>query len=373
MNDEFGEFEEETEYRLPRSEQLAINATSELTAKKVLCASVGRGQCAMEIAERLDDAEVYCHYVELFPASETAEWCAEKNSRVRVLCSADLPEEEFDLCVLPMSRSGESELSRDLLQQAYDRLSMGGTLIVTIDNAKDKWFHHEVEKLGKNLTRLQKRKGVTYRLKKVKPLKKLKDFSAEFAFRDGENLVKAVSRAGVFSHRRLDLGARALIETMQIQENDHVLDIGCGAGTVGLAAAMRAPGVAVHFVDANARAIECALAGAELNGIEDVAATLSHDGSAGNEEENLSGQFDVAVGNPPYYSHFQIAEIFLQSALKHLKVGGRLYIVTKQTEWLEARMNQLFDDVSVTELRGYSIVNGVQKQMIEATECSFEQ
>ncbi|WP_417850802.1 methyltransferase [Thalassoglobus sp.] len=362
MSEEFSEYEEDgTEYRLPRSEQLAINAASELTASRVLCTSVGRGQCAMDIADRLPDAEVYCHYVELFPASETAEWCDEKGSRVRVLCSADLPEEEFDLCVLPMSRSGESELSRDLLQQAYDRLSMGGILIVTIDNAKDKWFHHEVEKMGKNLTRLQKRKGVTYRLKKLKPLKKLKNFSAEFAFRDGETLVKAVSRAGVFSHRRLDVGARALIETMEIHENDHVLDIGCGAGTVGLTAAMRAPGVAVHFVDANSRAIECALAGAELNGIEDVAATLSHDGSAGNDDEDLTGQFDIALGNPPYYSHFKISEIFLQSALKHLKAGGRVHIVTKQTEWLEARMDQLFDEIVVTEIRGYSIVSGIQR------------
>lgn len=349
-----------TEYRMPRSEQLAINATSELNGERILCTSTGRGQCAIEIAERLPDAEVYCHFVELFPASETAEWCDEKNSTVRVLCSADLPEEEFDLCVLPMSRAGESELSRDLLQQAYDRLKIHGVLIVTIDNAKDKWFHHEVEKLGKNLTRLQKRKGVAYRLKKLKPLKKSKDFSTEFAFRDGERLVKAVSRPGVFSHRRLDTGARALIETMEINENDHVLDIGCGAGTVGLAAGLRAPGVAVHFVDANARAVECALAGAEMNGLEDVAATLSHDGTVG-EDDEFAGDFDVAVGNPPYYSHFQIAEIFLQSALKYLRTGGRVFIVTKQTEWLVARMEQLFDNISVTELRGYAVVSGRQR------------
>ncbi len=363
MNEEIDNFEDEgeVEYRLPLSEQLAMNATSEMIAKRVLCTSVGRGQCAMEIASRLPDSEVLCHFVELFPASETAEWCSQKSADVRVVCSADLPEEEFDLCVLPMSRSGESELSRDLLQQAYDRLVMNGHLVVTIDNRKDKWFHHEVEKLGKNLTRIQKRKGVVYRLKKQKELKKLKNFSSEFAFRSGEKLIRAVSRPGVFSHRRLDVGARALIETMTIQDGDHVLDIGCGAGTVGLAAGMRAKEVAVHFVDANSRAVECALAGAELNGLDDVAGTLSHDGSVGADGESLEGQFDVVVGNPPYYSHYQIAEIFLQSALKHLRSGGRVDIVTKQTEWLEARMEQLFDEISVTELRGYAIVSGKQK------------
>lgn len=362
MNTNFDDFDGGVEYRLPKSEELAINATSELVAERVLCTSVGRGQCALEIAKRLPGAEVMCHFVELFPASETAEWCAEKESQVRVLCSADLPEADFDLCVLPMSRAGESELSRDLLQQAFDRLVIGGMLVVTIDYAKDNWFHHEVEKLGKNLTRLQKRKGVVYRLKKLKELKKHKEFTAEFAFRDGENLVKAVSRAGVFSHRRLDVGARALIETMTINENDHVLDMGCGAGTVGLAAGLRAAGVAVHFVDANSRALECALAGAELNGLEDVAATLSHDGTAG-EADELTGQFDVVVGNPPYYSHFQIAEIFLQSALRNLKPGGRVSIVTKNLEWLEARMSQLFNKIEVVEIRGYAIVSGLQRPL----------
>ena len=347
------------EYRLPLSEQLAINASSELKAQRVLCTTNGRGQCAMEIAQNLPEAEVYCHFVELFPASETAEWCQELDSRVQVLCSADLPDEEFDLCVLPMSRSGESELSRDLLQQAYDRLKIGGTLIVSIDYKKDKWFHHEVEKLGKNLTRLQKRKGVAYRLEKLKPLKKIKDFSAEFGFRDGENLIKATSRAGVFSHRRLDVGARALIETMEIKANDHVLDIGCGAGTVGCAAAKRAENVAVHFVDANARAVESAMLSAELNELTDVAATLSHDGTAG-EDDGLEGEFDVVVGNPPYYSHFQISEIFLQSAVRNLKEGGRVYIVTKDREWLEARMSQLFSEIQVAELRGYTVVSGVR-------------
>src|SRR6056297_3449074 len=122
MSEEYEDYG--VEYRLPLSEQLAINASSELNAKRVLCTTNGRGQCAMNIAENLPDAEVYCHFVELFPASETAEWCQERGSRVRVLCSADLPDEEFDLCVLPMSRSGESELSRDLLQQAYHRLKI---------------------------------------------------------------------------------------------------------------------------------------------------------------------------------------------------------------------------------------------------------
>lgn len=354
-------------YKLPIAEQLAIaaaqDAMNEMAIGRVLCTSIGRGQAAFHIAQERSDAEVSCHFIELFTASETAAWCAEQQSKVRVLCSSDLPEGEFDLCVLPMTRSGESEFSRDLLQQAYDRLVPNGRLIVTIDNPKDRWFHHEIEKLGKNLTRQPRKKGVVYLLKKLKPLKKLKDFSAEFAFRDQEQLIKVISRPGVFSHRRLDLGARALIESMSISPGDHVLDIGCGAGPVGLAAGLRAPDVAVHFVDANARAVDCAMASAQLNELDDVAATLSHDGSVGDPDEaqEFLGQFDVALGNPPYYSHFQIAEIFLQSARRHLRPGGKLFLVTKNEEWLTARCGQLFDHVTSSEVRGYYVVSGVQR------------
>ena len=351
----------ETHFGLPVSERLAINATLDLQPSRILCTTIGRGQAAIQLAKQFPDADVYCHFIDSFPASETADFAAELSSSIQVICSADLPDEEFDLCVLPMSRSGESELSRDLLQQAYDRLSLKGILVVTIDNAKDTWFHHEVEKLGKNLTRLQKRKGVAYKLRKLKPLKKLKDYSCEFAFRDGEQLVKAISLPGVFSHRRLDLGARALIESMTVSEGDRVLDIGCGSGTVGLAAGLRAADVSVHFLDANARAVECAVAGAQVNGLDNVAATLSHDGSIGSVEDTISGTFDLAIGNPPYYSHFQIAEIFLQAGLNILKPGGRIQIVTKNPEWLEARMRQLFDDVTITETRGYSVGSGIKR------------
>ena len=353
----------EDRYRVPRSEQLAINATTDGQANSIFCTSVGRGQCAIELSRRFEAARVQCHFIESFPASETAMLAQEMSAPLEVVCTSDIPQEEYDLCVLPMSRRGESELSRDLMQQAYDRLRMEGQFVVTIDNPKDKWFHHEVEKLGKNLTRLQKRSGVVYRLRKTKPLKKRKDYSCQFAFRDRGNLVQAISRPGVFSHRRLDLGARALMETMDVNRSDHILDLGCGSGVIGLAAGRRSEDIRVHFVDANCRAVDSALTGARLNGLNQVAATLSHDGSIGAEDEAFSETFDVVVGNPPYYSHFQITEIFLQAGLNGLKPGGKIQIVTKNTEWLVARMQQLFDAVTTVEARGYSIVSGIKTSM----------
>jgi len=346
---------------IPIAERLAVNACSDVTAIKVLCKTVGRAQCAASIAERLPETQVDCHFLDVYPAQDAME-LTDSLPNLNIICSPDFPREEIDLFVLPVSRGGEAELTRDWLQQGYELLAPGGQLIATVDNPTDVWLHHEIDKFGRNIDRTPKRHGVVYRMKKLKPLKRRRDLSSHFAFRDGETLVQAASRPGVFSHRRLDTGARALIECMTIKPGDAVLDIGCGSGGVGLAAALRAEGVRVHAIDSNARAVQCAQVGANLNEITTFTSALTADGDLTFEDQDLAGTFDIALGNPPYFSHHQIAEIFLQAAKKGLKSGGTVLMVTKHAEWLVARMLQLFDDVSPQEIRGYTVVTGTQRQ-----------
>lgn len=79
---------------------------------------------------------------------------------------------------------------------------------------------------------------------------------------------------------------------MTVHPGERVLDIGCGAGVVGLAAAMRGEGISVHAMDSNIRAVECALLGAELNGLDGVTGQADADGNVADP-----GTFDVVVGN----------------------------------------------------------------------------
>ncbi len=343
----------------PSAERLLITALDELDVDvdQAVVTSLGRAQLAHEISQRISDAVVKCWFLDLYPAQETRELLAEQGSGVEVVCAADLPPEPCDLAAIPISRGGERELSRDLLQQAFDRLRVGGVLIAAVDNPKDVWLQHEIEKLQKGVTRSPSRWGVAYRIVKQKPLKKLKEFRFEFAFRDGPQLVRAVSRPGVFSHRELDLGARALLETMTVGPGERVLDMGCGCAPVGLAAALRAGEVQVHAIDSNARAIACALEGAELNGVSE-RFTIAHNATGRVADPHV---FDLVVGNPPYYSQFTIAELFLQTARRALRPGGEVRMVTKQAEWFVARMKQLFLDVTEQETRGYMVITGRQK------------
>lgn len=345
--------------KTPSAERLLIAALDELDVEvdTAVTTSLGRGQLAREISDRIPDAVVTCWFLDLYPASEARTLLTDECSRVHVVCAADLPGDPCDLAAVPISRGGERELSRDLLQQGFDRLKIGGTLLAAVDNPKDTWLQHEIEKLQKGVARMPSRWGVAYRLVKKQPLKKPKDFTCEFAFRDGERLVQAVSRPGVFSHRELDLGARALLETMTVEPAARVVDMGCGCAPVGLAAALRAEGVHVLAIDSNARAVECALAGAKLNGVSE-RFTAAHD-AEGRIKERRS--YDLVVGNPPYYSHYTIAELFLQTAKAALRPGGRVQMVTKQSEWFVARMQQLFDDVAEHPARGYVVVTARQR------------
>lgn len=338
-------------------EHLLIELLPDLEASRVLCVSPGRGQFAAAAAERFPGARVLLHYLDVFASQQAEQDLQLQQSTAQVVCSADFPEEEFDLFAMPVSMKGDAELTRDLLQAGHQRLALGGRLIASTRNSEDQWLHEELRKLFPKVTRRPTDQGTIYLATKTAPLKKLKNFECEFAFRDQERLVKAISRPGVFSHRSLDAGARSLLKAMQIEPGFRVLDIGCGSGVVGIAAALRAPGVSVLSLDSHARAIDCTERGAVLNGVTSLTTRLTADGECGE-----SRTCDVCVGNPPYYSDHRIAEIFLQAARQALKPRGQVWIVTKSPEWYVNEMPNQFDSVETITYRSYYVVTGRQRK-----------
>jgi 16S rRNA (guanine1207-N2)-methyltransferase len=354
---ESAEVEPESALRVPRAEQLLIDACADIEADCILSTSLGRAQFAAATARRLPRSQVVCHFLDLYDSEQALDATAGQGINLAIVCSADFPEGHCDVAAIPVSKFGEAELTRDILQSAYTRLIDGGRLIAAVDNPDDTWLHAELRKLFAKVTRDPVRRGVVYSGIRHGDLKRPRDFRSEFAFRDGGHLVKLVTRPGVFSHRQLDLGARALLEAMTVEAGDRVLDVGCGSGAVGLAAALRADNVHVTAIDSNARAVECTRVGAVLNGIGDRIDVIPD--AHGRAPD--PGTYDVVVGNPPYYSHYQIAEIFVQAARRALKPGGRVRLVTKKDDWHRARLGQLFDQVESTSVRGYRVVNAVQR------------
>lgn len=336
-------------------EALLIDAIQEMAGEQVLCMSPGLAQLAGALAQALPQATVRCTYLDQYRASLAADCWQPALPNLQIECACDLAAEAADVVALPFSAGGEAELTRDLIQSGHERLRLGGKLYAATDNRKDTWLHEQLQKVFRKLDRRESAEGVLYVATKTEPLKKLKNFSCEFAFRDRGRLIRAFSRPGVFSHRHIDPGARHLIEQMLVNPGDHVLDIGCGAGTVALAVACRTDDVKVHAVDSNARAVECTQRGAELNELVNVTTELN----AGSQYQG-SGNYDLALGNPPYYSGYRIAGHFLAAGRQSLRPGGRMLIVTKRAEWYEQNMPDYFDDVTMTQRKGYWVFQGTR-------------
>ncbi len=334
-------------------EQLLIDALGAFSPRRVLCTSLGVAQLAAAAAQKFSAATVYCHYLDLYRAEKARRHVGSDLANLTLGCSSDFPPQSIDLAALPLSAQGEAELTRERLQEAHQRLEAGGVLIASTDNPHDRWLHAEMRKLFATVTRRESSLGSVYLARRGRPPKRVKDFRCEFAFRDRGRLIHAVSRPGVFSHRKVDPGARQLMAAMEIAAGDRVLDMGCGSGTVSLAAAFRAEGVEVLAVDSHARAVECTALGASRNGLGNI--TVEHSASGPRCDP---GTFDVVVANPPYYAGFRIARFFLEAGHAALCSGGRIYVVGKRPEWYAEQMPLWFDEVVIEPSKDYLIARG---------------
>lgn len=337
-------------------EQLLIDAIPELTATRVICTTGGRAQFAETYARERPDAEVNCCFLDLFQKNQTQFQIDDHGPlpNLSLHCEPDLLDIEADLVAFVFRKGGDAELTRDLMQQGYQRLINGGRMLATTDNDEDQWIHEKLQELFPKVTRRPyKKQGTLYLATKKGPLKKVKDYDDQFAFRDRGRLIKVHSRPGVFSHRRIDLGARTLINTMQIKPKMKILDMGCGVGTVSLAASFAAENVKVMSLDSNPRAIQCTQLSAELNGATGITAILDCEGNSAS-----TGDFDLVLANPPYFSNYAISELFLDTAYRALKKGGLVHVVTKTPSWFLERMPLWFVDITETEAGDYRVITG---------------
>jgi 16S rRNA G1207 methylase RsmC len=284
---------------------------------------------------------------------------------INIVCAADLPDQEFDEVIFPTLAGDSSELAQDLVQAAHQRLRSGGRLFASTNNPKDRWVQSQLKTHFSKVEVQKHKQGTSCIATKTNPLKKEKGFRARFAFRQGERLAFVESRPGVFCHRRVDAGGRALIRSIELLKAkdgqpeflpQRIVEMGCGAGPVSVAAAIEYPTARILAVDSDARAIECTQRSAELNEITTIQTLLTSDGVLPEP-----GTWDLLLGNPPYYSDYRISELFMQAAKTGLREGGRIHIVTKLLEWHQARMEQLFAEVTQHVISDYTVFTAVAR------------
>ncbi len=170
-----------------------------------------------------------------------------------------------------------------------------------------------------------------------------------------------VTDRGVFARGGVDRGTRLLAEAVRIEPTDHVLDLGCGYGPLGLVAAALAPAGRAVLVDINARAVELARENARRHGLDNVE-VLQGDGCA-----PVAGcQFDVVVTNPPIRAGRATWRRLVREAWTVLRPGGRFYFVARTAQGartLAREVAEVFGTVVEREREaGYRVYEAVRQQ-----------
>lgn len=182
------------------------------------------------------------------------------------------------------------------------------------------------------------------------------------------------SLPGCFCHRRADPGGQALAEVAcaLMSSGDRppahgdrppktILDMGCGCGFVGLLVAdhlarLLSPPSHLLLLDSHTRALAAARINAERLGWTNARYVLSDEGIAAADV----GTCDLFLGNPPYFGDWRIAELFVTTAHKALKVGGRCLTVAKSEGGLKELQTRIFGDVEVVRRRGYFVFSSIR-------------
>ncbi len=118
-----------------------------------------------------------------------------------------------------------------------------------------------------------------------------------------------LTASSVFSKRKIDVGTRLLIEAMVLPHTGCVLDIGCGYGAVGIAAAASNPKLYVVMTDVNARAVRLAKKNVEINKAANAEVRY---GYFYEPVETL--QFNCVLSNPPVSAGMDTVKTIVQKA-----------------------------------------------------------
>ncbi|MGB9741222.1 MAG: class I SAM-dependent methyltransferase [Candidatus Bathyarchaeia archaeon] len=135
---------------------------------------------------------------------------------------------------------------------------------------------------------------------------------------------KFLTASGVFSKKRVDLGTRLLVESMILPENGYVLDVGCGYGVVGIAAASLNPKLHVIMVDVNDRAVWLTRQNIEANNVYNAIVKRGY-----LYEPVKELKFNCILSNPPVSAGMKTVKAIVSEAPEHMTKKATFQMVLR--------------------------------------------
>ena len=173
---------------------------------------------------------------------------------------------------------------------------------------------------------------------------------------------------GVFSKHALDFGTRLLLEILLDSSQNlgtNLLDLGCGAGPIGLILAHLDRKLHVTLSDVNDRALALVEKNALTLGVSSQIEIVSSD-----VYRNLNSTYDAIVSNPPIRAGKRVTYRIYDEAPSHLTENGSLTIVIRKEQGalsVLAHLKTIFPSVEVlAHKKGYYVIQAKRKGALHA-------
>lgn len=157
---------------------------------------------------------------------------------------------------------------------------------------------------------------------------------------------------GVFHKKGLDFGTRLLLENINLENKNSFLDMGCGAGVVGIFLLKNNPQYKVDMIDVNERALSLTKKGLEKNNLK---ANVFYS----NVYENIKSKYDSIITNPPIHAGKEKVYEIIKDARKYLTENGELWIVMRKDQGALSMMKDLKDIYSfniIKKNKGFLVI-----------------
>jgi len=163
-----------------------------------------------------------------------------------------------------------------------------------------------------------------------------------------------LTSSGVFSKKRVDLGTRLLVASMILPEEGWVLDVGCGYGAVGVAAAAFNPNLRVVMVDVNERAVWLAGQNIKLNSVGNAEVRRGY-----LYEPVTALSFNCVLSNPPVSAGMETVKAIIVEAPKHMADKALFQMVVRSKiggKRLRVMLEEAFGNVEILARKsGYRV------------------
>lgn len=161
----------------------------------------------------------------------------------------------------------------------------------------------------------------------------------------------------LFSPKSIDRGTLAMLSVLNLKDDDKVLDLGCGYGIVGIYVAKVIGAKNVVMADIDGIAVEMAKENAELNGVSQIKVVQ------GDAFESIEdSDFTVILSNSPYHTDFSVPKKFIEKGFNRLRIGGKMYMVTKRKEWYKNKLISIFGGVKIYFIDSYYVFEAEKRQ-----------